>query len=98
MDRDAGRNSQQVLVIAGKVGQPGISIVGLDYAEGEMLAVLIINPNAHQQGKGISRRLNESCLVGKSRIKAVGKTRQPLYERLDVVVSISSVFPLLTKP
>ena len=34
MDRDAGRDPKQILVVAGKVRQPGISVVGLDQAEG----------------------------------------------------------------
>jgi len=50
VDRDTGRNPQQVLVIAGKVGQPGISVVRLNRAEGKMSPILHIEPNPDQYG------------------------------------------------
>jgi hypothetical protein len=55
VDCDTRRNPQQVLVVAGKVRQPLISVVALNCAEGEMLSLLHVDANAHHQGKGISR-------------------------------------------
>jgi hypothetical protein len=73
MDRDAGRDTQQVLVVPGKVRQPDISVVGLDQAEGKMSSVLVIDPDAREQGKGISRRSMNPDLVGKAESKPWAK-------------------------
>ena len=62
VDGNAGRNAKQVLVIAGKVRQAGISVISLDRAEGEMSSVLYVQPRAHQKGEGIRRGLNKSLL------------------------------------
>ena len=47
VDGNAGRNAKQVLVVAGKVRQAGISVINLDRAEGEMLSVLYVKSRAH---------------------------------------------------
>ena len=50
------------------------------------------------KAKEFADGLNESCFVGKSRIKAMSKTHQPLHKRFDAVVCIPSIFPLVSKP
>src|ERR1700735_29782 len=62
-----------------------------------MFSVLVIEPQAPQERNGVSRGLNESRFVWKGRIKAMGKTNQPLYERLEVVVRIKSIGPLVSE-
>ena len=47
VDGNAGRNAKQVLVVAGKVRQAGISVINLDRAEGQMLSVLYVQSRAH---------------------------------------------------
>jgi hypothetical protein len=50
VDSNPSREANQVLVVAGEVGQAGISVIGLDRAEGEMPSIFYVQPHAHQQG------------------------------------------------
>ena len=98
VDGDAGGDSQQVLVVAGQVGQAGVPVVRLNHVEGEMLPVLQIDADPRQQCQRIGGGLNESRLVGESGIKAVGESHQGLGEGFDAVIGIRSVFALVSKP